>query len=125
MKNWVLKKNFMAITVLQAFHLRGGVRLNALNGNVGSILTSFTEFNYTISGSKDGKIFTNTYVLTRMVYGTPLADNYVTGDSRLPTENLYSQPFALGIAAVLNATFTFFVCHSILEFILLKIKQYR
>jgi hypothetical protein len=109
MKNWVLKKTLWQSPYYRPFTC--AVVSNALNGNVGFVLTSFAEFNYTVSSGKNCEIFTNAYVLTRMVYGTSLADNYVTGDSRLPTENLYTQPFALGVAAVLNATFTLFVCH--------------
>jgi len=88
---------------------------NALNGNVGLVLTSFAEFYHTVAGGKDGEIFTHAYILTGMVNGTSLTDNYVTGYGRLSSEYLYTQPFALGVAAVLYAAFTFFVCHSMIS----------
>lgn len=54
-----------------------------------------------------------------MINSTTLADDNVTGNGDLATEYLYTQSFALGITTVLNATFTFFMCH--LEITFLKL----
>ena len=46
-----------------------------------------------------------------MMLGAALTDNDIAGNSRLTTEQLHAQPFAVRIATVSGTTYAFLVCH--------------
>ena len=84
--------------------------------NEGLVSFSFPEFNQTIGQCEQRVVFANTYILTRMVLRTALANDDVPCNRRLTSIDLNSQTLALRVPTVLYTTFTFFVSH-ILEFV--------
>ena len=60
-------------------------------------------------------------VLVRIVHGTSLADDDVSGLYDLSAELLETESFALRLTPVLGTTLTFFMCH--FSFLLLMIKR--
>lgn len=88
------------------------LRLRSYYRHESLIVAAFFEFNHTISQSENGEVFTNAYILTRMVNCTTLTNDDVASNSRLTTIDLYTKALALRIAAVLYRTFTFFMCHN-------------
>lgn len=59
-------------------------------------------------------VFAHTDVVARIVDSATLADDDVTGDAMLTTEDFNAQTFAFGFATVAGTTYTFFVSHNIL-----------
>ena len=53
-------------------------------------------------------------VIAGVVDGAALADDDVTGDAMLTTEDFNAQTFAFGFATVAGTTYTFFVSHDIM-----------
>ena len=53
-------------------------------------------------------------VVAGVVDGAALADDDVTGDAMLTTEDFNAQTFAFGFATVAGTTYTFFVSHDIM-----------
>ena len=88
--------------------------LNCIYTNRGFIPFTFFKFNYTIRQCKQCKVSSHSDILTRMIFGTTLANDDVARDGRLAAKNFYSQAFALRVASVLYTSFTFFVCHGFL-----------
>jgi hypothetical protein len=89
---------------------------NSYNRYLRAVVLSFAEFNNAVGECEERPVFTNAYVLTRMVYGAALTYEDVTGNGGLTTEDLNAEALALGVAAVLYGTFTFLMCHDLKEF---------
>jgi hypothetical protein len=90
-------------------------RFNRIHANKGLVTFPFSEFDETIAECKQSVVFTDAYILSCVILCSALANDDVACDRRLAAIDLYSQPLALRVAAVLYTTFTFFVSH-ILEF---------
>lgn len=86
---------------------------NRTNRNIGSVISSLTEFNNTVCKRKQSKVSSNANIFAGMVFSATLAHDNVAGYNRLTTEDLYAKPFALRIPTVLYTTFTFFMCHGL------------
>src|SRR5687768_9969011 len=56
-------------------------------------------------------VFTNSYILTRVMLGSALPHNDVTSNYFLTTKHFNTKSFAFRFAAVLYFTFAFFMCH--------------
>lgn len=56
-------------------------------------------------------VFTDSHVFTRIVYGSPLADDDIAGFGKLTPEKFYAEAFAFRFASVPRATYSFLVCH--------------
>ena len=52
------------------------------------------ESHHTVNQSKERMIFAQTYILSRMVLGTPLTYNNIACSSHLATEKFHTQAFA-------------------------------
>ncbi len=76
-----------------------------------TIFSSFSELNYAIYQSKQGMVFTDTYVLAWVVRSASLSYNDVTSDDILATINLNTKSFGMRFATVVRTTSSFFVCH--------------
>lgn len=55
--------------------------------DIGFVVPSFPEFNFTVGQGKKGMVFTHSNIQTGMVYGSPLSDNDVSGFGKLTTVN--------------------------------------
>ena len=71
----------------------------------------FAEDYSTVYQCEEGVVFTHTYILTRIVNRTSLANDDVAGFGELTAEKFYTESFAFGLATVLGTTYSFFVCH--------------
>ena len=82
------------------------------DGHIGLVAQFLLERDNAVDQGEQGVVFTHTYVLTRIVDGTSLADEDIAGFADLTTEQFDAQTFACGFTAVLGTTYTFFVCHN-------------
>jgi hypothetical protein len=85
------------------FYLLLGLRFSAVHRHhryVRTVFTSFSEFYYAVGQGKQSMVFANTYVSARMVSGSPLTNDNITGDDGLATINLHTQPLAMRFATV-------------------------
>ena len=98
-----------AITICRTFVLRLCQRLNAY---VRTIVTLLCEDYCSIYQCEEGVVLTHTYILTCVVNSTTLTNDDVACLSKLTTEKLQTESFALRLTAVLRTTYTFFVCHT-------------
>lgn len=71
------------------------VLVHCANRNVATVIAFLAELNDTIGQSIEGMIFTDTYVLTWVVLGTTLADDNITGDASLTSENFHAEAFRM------------------------------
>ncbi len=83
-----------------------------LNAYIRAIITLLSENYCTINQCEEGVILTHTYILTCVVNSTTLTNDDVACLSKLTTEKLQTESFALRLTAVLRTTYTFFVCHT-------------
>lgn len=96
---------------------------DCIHRNKGLITFSLPEFNRTVRKREQRIVSANTYILARMILRTTLTNEDIAGNRGLTTVDLYPQPLAVRVAAVLYTTFTFFVSH-ILEIENLKNLDY-
>jgi len=84
-----------------------GVVAHAYRGFVAGL----AELNNAICKCEYSEIFTQTNIFARVEFGATLPYNNVSGNSGLAAKDFYAKSFALGVAVILYAAFTFFVCH--------------
>lgn len=81
------------------------------HGYVGFIVLPFTKLNHSIAHCEEGMVFPDAHAFGGMVTGAALADNDITGNGDLATEDLNAESFAVRFASVLGTTDAFLVCH--------------
>jgi hypothetical protein len=69
------------------------------------------EFHETFFEGKEGVISTDTDIIAGMKLCTSLADDDVSGEGGLSSEEFYAQPFRFGFPTVFGTTDPFLVCH--------------
>ena len=79
--------------------------------NEGFVTSSLLKFNRSVSKCEQSKVSSNADIFSGMIFRAALTNDNVTGNGRLATVDFYTQALALGVPAVLYATFPFFVCH--------------
>ena len=83
------------------------------NGDKRAVLTAFVELHNAVAKSVEGVVLAHTDVAARVVDGTTLTDDNVTGDAGLSAEDFNAQTFAFGFTTVTGTTDTFFMSHNI------------
>jgi hypothetical protein len=83
------------------------------NGDKRAVLTAFVELHNAVAKSVESVVLAHTDVAARVVDGTTLTDDNVTGDAGLSAEDFNAQTFAFGFTTVTGTTDTFFVSHNI------------
>ena len=71
------------------------------------------EVNGTIYESVESVVLTNGNVVTRIVLSTTLANDNVTSNTLLTTEDLDAKSLSCALTTVLRTTYTFFMCHNV------------
>jgi hypothetical protein len=92
--------------------------LGAVNRNyryVRTVFATFFEFYYAVGQGEQGMVLANAHVSARMVSGTPLTNDDITGNDGLATINLHTQSLAMRFATVVRTTCSFFVCHFLMK----------
>lgn len=81
------------------------------DGYEGLIVPAFLEFYQTISGGKEGVIFSHFNIQSGEMNGTTLANDDVSCFGELSAINFHAEAFAVGFATVTGTTGTFLVSH--------------
>jgi hypothetical protein len=81
---------------------------------VDAALDATREHQVTVALGEQRVVLATTDVLAGMELRATLADDDVTGDAMLTTEDFNAQTFAFGFATVAGTTYTFFVSHDIM-----------
>jgi hypothetical protein len=69
------------------------------------------EGNFTINQGKQGMVTAHTNIATRVVFGTTLADNHITGNGCLAAEQFHTEAFTRAVTSVPATTACFFMGH--------------
>lgn len=69
----------------------------------------------TIPKGKECEITTQTHILARMKFGSPLADNDIPSPDQLAAIALYAKPLRIAITAIPRCPLTLFMCHNFLS----------
>ncbi len=85
-----------------------------LNGYVRAVVPSLAKYHYAIDKCKQRMILADTYIFSRMVYGSALTHENVAGLCSLTAEYFYAQSFTFRFTAVFRTTYSFFMCHFLL-----------
>jgi len=73
--------------------------------------TASIETNIAVHERENGVIAAEANVFAREKFRASLAHNDIAGEHHFAAESFYAEPLADAVAAVLNATLSFFVCH--------------
>ncbi len=76
------------------------------------VVSFLAEAYLSVNKCVEGMVFTHSYVKTRVVYSTSLADKDVASLNYLISEFLDAQSFAMRFTTVLGTTDAFFMCHN-------------
>ena len=75
------------------------------------MVPALAEFHHAIGQGEQREVLAHTDILAGMIDRAALTDDDVTSDGGLTTEYLYTKTLTLGVPAVFDAAFPFFVCH--------------
>jgi len=81
------------------------------NRNERTVVAFFGKHHRARYEGKQGVVFADADVFSRMVAGAALANNDVAGNGRLTSEDFNAQSFAFRFASVLRTADAFLVCH--------------
>ena len=93
-----------------------GLRLCGLHIDELTAVLTFGKYYDTVNQSKQRVILAHTHVFTGMMHCTALTFDDVACFCKLTAKNLNAQSFAFRFTAVLRTTYTFFMCHCLLDF---------
>lgn len=72
-----------------------GCHFNRQYTHESSVVSSFAEFNNTVSKCEQCKVSSDSYIFTCMVFRAALANENISGDGRLAAIDFYTEAFAL------------------------------
>ena len=81
-----------------------------------SVTCALLKFNHAVNQCVKSVILTHTNVHAWTVNSAALTADNVTGFSELTTKNFHTETLAVRLATVLRTTYTFFMCHNLLNF---------
>ena len=79
------------------------------------------ELNLSRSESKESEVSSQSYILTRMIFGSALAENDISSQYGFATEFFDSKSLTVAVSAVFGSTLSFFMCHDAISFGLLQV----
>ncbi len=79
--------------IISKFYLSSYFRYN--NTNEGFVTSSLLKFNQSVAKCEQSKVFSDTDILTGMIFCTALANDDIACNGGLTTVDLYSQAFAM------------------------------
>ena len=101
------------VQVLFKYSLNPFLVLERNDGDVGFVLSLLGELDGTVDKGIQGVVLTHTDIGIRVVDGTTLTDDDVTGLHDLTAELLKTESFGMRLTTVLGTGLTFFMCHNL------------